>query len=68
MKTKQWQEFKNMSKEELLSKLEDYSKELFNLRIKHSTVTIKNPLQIRILRRDIARIKTLLREKFNLKL
>ena len=43
-------------------------KKLFELKLKHSTVKLKNPLEIRNLRRDIARIKTLLRQKFAVKL
>lgn len=67
MKRKQFEELKNMSKEELLSKLEELKKELFNAKLRHLTVTLKNPLLIRNLRRDIARVKTLLRQKFNVK-
>lgn len=67
MKTKQLEELKNASKEELLAKLEELKKELFNLKFKHSIVKVKNPLQIRTLRRDIARVKTLLRMRFNIK-
>ncbi len=68
MKTKQLEELKNASKEELLAKLEELKKELFELKLKHSIVKVKNPLKIRNLRRDIARIKTLLRIKFNFKI
>ncbi len=67
MKRKQLEELKNSSKEELLSTLDELNKELFDLKLKHTIVKIKNPLRIRIVRRDIARVKTLLRSKFNLK-
>lgn len=67
MKKKQFEELKNMSKEELLNKLEELKKELFNAKLKHSAVPLKNPLLIRNLRRDIARVKTLIRQKFDLK-
>ncbi len=68
MKTRQWQEMKNFSKEELLSELDKMQKKLFELKLKHSVVPLKNPLEIRLLRRDIARIKTLLLQKFGLKI
>ncbi len=67
MKKKEWEELKNFSKEELLSKLNELKKELFDLKLRHSVVPVKNPLKIRVLRRDIARVKTLLNQKFNLK-
>lgn len=67
MKKKEWEELKNFSKEELLSKLNELKKELFDLKLRHSVVLVKNPLKIRVLRRDIARVKTLLNQKFNLK-
>lgn len=67
MKTKQWQELRNASKEELLAKLDELSKELYNLKLRHQVVELKNPLILRTLRRDIARIKTLLNEKYKIK-
>ncbi len=67
MKKSQLQQLRNLSKEELLAKLEEMKKELFNLQLKHNTIKIKNPLQIRELRRDIARVYTILREKFGFK-
>ncbi|MFN3551195.1 MAG: 50S ribosomal protein L29 [Endomicrobiia bacterium] len=68
MKTKEFKGLKELSKEELLLKLEELQKKLFDLKLKHSTVKIKNPLEIRNVRRDIARIKTLIKEKFNIKI
>jgi large subunit ribosomal protein L29 len=68
MKKKQFNELKDASKEELMLKLEELQKKLFELKLKHSTVKIKNPMEIRNTRRDIARIKTLLRQKFRVKL
>ncbi len=68
MKKNQLQELRNLSKDELLVKLEEMRKELFNLKLKHDTFKIKNPLQIRTLRRDIARLYTILREKFGVKI
>jgi large subunit ribosomal protein L29 len=68
MKKKQFNELKDASKDELMLKLEELQKKLFELKLKHSTVKIKNPMEIRNTRRDIARIKTLLRQKFGVKL
>ncbi|MCS7151986.1 MAG: 50S ribosomal protein L29 [Endomicrobia bacterium] len=67
MKKKQFEEIKNLSKEELILKLEQFKKELFDAHLKHSTIRLKNPMMLRNLRRDIARIKTLLRQKFGVK-
>jgi len=68
MKKNQLKELRNMSKEELLSKLEEMKKRLFELKLKHSVFKIKNPLEIRNLRRDIARVNTILREKFGIRI
>lgn len=68
MKKNQLQELRNLSKEELLAKLEEMKKHLFELRLKHNVFKIKNPLEIRNLRRDIARVLTILKEKFEVKI
>ncbi|MDR3244716.1 MAG: 50S ribosomal protein L29, partial [Elusimicrobiota bacterium] len=59
MKTKNWLENKELSSEELKVKLNSMQDEFFKLKFKHSASSVKNPLSIRSLRRDIARIKTL---------
>ena len=56
-------EIRNMSVEELQSKLVELKKDLFMLRMQHATNHLDNPLKIPALRRDIARVKTVLREK-----
>ena len=58
-------EIRNMSIEELQSKLADLKKDLFMLRIQHATNHLDNPTKISATRRDIARVKTILREKQN---
>ena len=55
--------FESMSKEELTAKIADLKTELFNLRFQNATKQIDNPLKIVEVRRDIARVKTILREK-----
>ena len=56
-------EIKNLPDEELKLRLEDALEELHNLRFQHSTHQLDNPLRIRTVRRDVARLKTLLHEK-----
>ncbi len=45
------------------SKLKDFTVELFNLRFQHATGQLENPMKIPQLKKDIARIKTVLNEK-----
>ena len=55
-------EIRKMSKEELNKKLGDIKKELFDLRMKQSTGNLDKPHRINALRKDVARIKTVLNE------
>ena len=56
-------ELREMSLENLESKLEELTEERFRLRFRSATESIENPIRFRAIRRDIARIKTILREK-----
>lgn len=56
-------ELRELAAEELQQKYDDTRKELFNLRIRQSTGQIEKATRIRILRRDIARVLTVLRER-----
>ena len=56
-------EIRNLSVEELTKKLEDLKKDLFMLRMQHATNHLDNPIKISNVHRDIARVKTVLREK-----
>ena len=58
-------EIRNLSVEELDKKLADLKKDLFMLRMQHATNHLDNPVKITAVRRDIARVKTVLREKQN---
>ena len=58
-------ELRNMSVAELETKLQDLKKDLFMLRMQLSTNHLDNPSKISATRRDIARVKTVLREKLN---
>ena len=48
---------------ELEQKLASLTDELFRLRFKRGTEPLENPLRIRTLRREIARVRTVLRER-----
>jgi len=52
-----------MSVEELKAKLAELEEEQFRLRFRTATEAVENPIQFRVKRRDIARIKTVLRQK-----
>ena len=56
-------ELKNLSVEELTKKLDELKKDLFMLRMQHATNQLDNPLRIAVVKKDIARIKTIIREK-----
>jgi len=54
---------REMSAEDLRKQLMDLKKELFNLRFQNATNQLDNPLKIADVRRDIARVNTILAEK-----
>ena len=54
---------REMTELELNSELLKMKQELFNLRFQHVTGQLENPIKMRDLRRDIARVKTIIREK-----
>jgi large subunit ribosomal protein L29 len=56
-------EIREMSVEDLKAKIEELTRERFNLRFRSATESIENPMRFRSLRRDIARMQTILREK-----
>ena len=56
-------ELKNLSSEELAKKLDELKKDLFMLRMQHSTNQLDNPMRLNAVKKDIARIKTIIREK-----
>jgi large subunit ribosomal protein L29 len=56
-------EIRDLSQEELTLKAADLKKELFNLRFQQAMGQIENPMRLRTLRKDIAKTKTILREK-----
>lgn len=56
-------EIRALGSEELLKKLQEAQEELFNLRLRLATKQLGNHREIRKVRKKIARIKTILREK-----
>jgi large subunit ribosomal protein L29 len=63
MSNKHIEQFKSLNSDELQAKLLEFSTEYQGLRFEHSVNGISNPLDLRRLRRNIARIKTLLGQK-----
>lgn len=57
------QDVRNMTDGELNEKLKNLKVELFNLRFSHATGQLTNPMQLNITKKDIAKIKTVLRER-----
>jgi large subunit ribosomal protein L29 len=55
-------EIKNLSMEEMLRQLDDLKEELFNLRFQHETGQLENPQKMKQTKRDIARVKTIIRQ------
>ena len=55
-------EIRKMSAAELDAQLVELKKNLFMLRMQHATNQLDNPLQIAVVKKDIARIKTIIRE------
>ena len=56
-------ELKDLSNEELTKKIAECKEELFNLRFSQATGNLEKPARIKELRKAIARIKTILRER-----
>jgi large subunit ribosomal protein L29 len=57
------QELKELSADELRTKEKELADQLFKLRFQHTLGQLENPMKLRNIRREIARIKTVLDEK-----
>lgn len=55
-------EIRELSEVELNDKLRDLKADLFNLRFQHAINQLENPMRLNLVKKDIARIKTVLRE------
>ena len=56
-------EIKTLSADNLNTKLKDLKSELFNLRFQLAITQLENPMRIRAVKKDIARVQTVIREK-----
>ena len=56
-------EIREMSLDEMKAKEKELVKELFSIRMRHATAQLEDPLKIRFLRKDIARVKTIIVQK-----
>ena len=56
-------EVRKMSGEALQTKLQDLKKDVVNLRLQHATNQLDNPIRIAEVKKDIARVKTIIREQ-----
>jgi large subunit ribosomal protein L29 len=56
-------ELRDMSNEELIKELNDFKSELFSLRFQLATGQLENTARIKFVRKDIARVKTVLAER-----
>ncbi|MEZ5358958.1 MAG: 50S ribosomal protein L29 [Candidatus Zixiibacteriota bacterium] len=54
--------FRDLTRDELLQKREELKQEIFNLKLRRGFRELDNPLKFRTLRRDIARIETVISE------
>ena len=63
MKAKDIKELRALEAAKLEEKLQELKKDLFMLRMQHATNQLDNPMQIAAVKKDIARIKTIIREK-----
>ena len=55
-------EIRELSREERQQKVEDLKEELFNLRFQHEVGQLENPQKMKQIKRDLAKIKTIIRE------
>lgn len=56
-------EIRDLSGQEIIDKIQDLKKELFNLRFQNATSQLESPIRIRAVKKDIAKLKTVLKEK-----
>ncbi|SHH54647.1 50S ribosomal protein L29 [Clostridium grantii] len=63
MRANELQELKQSSFQELMSKVNDLKSELFNLRFQLATGQLENPMRIKQVKKSIAQVKTILRQK-----
>ncbi len=57
------EEFRKLSTEELNKKIKENKEELFNLRFQQATGNLEKPVRLRELRKEVAKMKTIIRER-----
>ena len=63
MNNMETKEIRKLSTEEIMKKIESNKEELFNLRFSQATGNLEKPSRIRELRKEVARMKTIIRER-----
>ena len=56
-------ELRKLSNEELVKKIRTTKEELFTKRMQHANGTLEKPVELKVLRRDVAKMKTILKER-----
>ena len=56
-------EIRDLTDSQLLERLKSLKAELFNLRFQHATMQLENPMRIREVKKDIARVHTIMTER-----
>ena len=62
MKATEIAKIRELSDAELVKKLDDLKKELFNLRFQHAVNQLDNPMRLKAVKKEIAIVKTIMRE------
>lgn len=62
MKASELEKIREMNQDELQAKLKDLKEELFNLRFQHAINQLDNPMRLKAVKKEIAIIKTVVRE------
>lgn len=57
------EEIRDLTEEEILSRIAELEEERFRLKFRSATETLDDPLRFRVIRKDVARLKTVLRER-----
>jgi large subunit ribosomal protein L29 len=57
------EEIREMTKDDILARVKELEEEQFRLRFRSATEPLEDPLRLRVIRRDLARLKTVLREQ-----
>ena len=56
-------DLKELTREELLKREKDLKEEMFNLRFQHSTGQLENTARMKVIKKDVARLETVLRQQ-----